>query len=66
MSDATVGVAMFVALARPLARHVPVFPYTATDDWEASRLLWSALCLAAITLPLIGNRAASTRSTGLA
>jgi hypothetical protein len=57
-SAGIVGVAMFVALARPLAPHVPVFPYTATEHWEASRLLWSALCLAAIALLLIGNRAA--------
>jgi hypothetical protein len=42
-SSALVAVALFIALARPLDQWVPVFPYTASDDWTTSRLLWTGL-----------------------
>jgi hypothetical protein len=54
-SAAIVSVATFVALARPFDQAVPVFPYTATDDWTTSRLMWSTaagLLLVAGLVPL--------------
>jgi hypothetical protein len=45
VSAGIVGVALFVALARPFADVVPVFPYTAGDDWTTSRALWVSLPL---------------------
>jgi hypothetical protein len=63
-SAAIVAIALFVALARPFDEHVPVFPYTATDDWSTSRLLWLALCLLPITLLVSRTRRAPTRRTG--
>jgi hypothetical protein len=65
-SAGIVGIAMFVALARPFPKQFPLFPYTATGHWGTSRLLWSAACLAAITFLLLGSRAAPLRRTGRA
>jgi hypothetical protein len=65
-SASIIGVALFVALARPFPKLVPVFPYTATGHWATSRLLWAAACLAAITLLLLGTRAAPPRRTARA
>ncbi|MFG1813842.1 hypothetical protein ACGFIF_08770 [Kribbella sp. NPDC049174] len=49
-SAGIVGVALFVALARPFADVVPVFPYLADDDWSTSRLLWALPLLLVISL----------------
>lgn len=49
-ATAIVPVAAFWALVRPLADHVPVFPYTARADWGASRALWLTAGLAAVAL----------------
>jgi hypothetical protein len=65
-SAGIISIALFVALARPMDKQVPIFPYTTTDDWATSRLLWSAACLAAITLLLLGTRSAPHRRTGRA
>ncbi|TCC44968.1 hypothetical protein E0H75_31075 [Kribbella capetownensis] len=43
VSAAIVGIATCIALARPFANVVPIFPYTAGDDWSTSRVLWSSL-----------------------
>jgi hypothetical protein len=50
VSAGIVGIAVFVALARPFADVVPVFPYTADDDWSTSRALWALLPALAISL----------------
>jgi hypothetical protein len=41
VSAGVVGITVFIALARPFDDDVPVFPYTAGDDWATSRVLWA-------------------------
>ena len=53
VSAGIVGVALFVALARPFADAVPVFPYMADDDWARSRWLWASLPAAVVLLNLV-------------
>jgi len=64
-SAAIVAVALFVALAKPLADQVPLFPYTAADDWTTSRIMWSALGLVGVGIPMLlrANRPAPPRRT---
>ncbi|MEI8408867.1 MULTISPECIES: hypothetical protein [unclassified Kribbella] len=50
VSAGIVGIATFVALARPFADVVPVFPYTADDDWSTSRALWALPAALVISL----------------
>ncbi|TCM48817.1 hypothetical protein [Kribbella sp. VKM Ac-2568] len=65
-SAGIVAVALFIALARPFAEQIPLFPYTADDDWTTSRILWTGLGLAGVGIPLLlrANRPAPPRSTG--
>ncbi|WP_405058238.1 hypothetical protein OG474_36630 [Kribbella sp. NBC_01505] len=55
-SAAIVGVALAVSLARPGARHVPIFPYTSTGDWQTSRVLWGGAAVAILLLPVLTTR----------
>jgi hypothetical protein len=52
VAAAVVPIAMFVALVRPFETHLPLFPYTSTGDWAASRVLWSGAAVAALALLL--------------
>jgi hypothetical protein len=61
-SAAIVGVAVVVSLARPGEHHVPIFPFTSTDDWQTSRLLW-AIAAAAFLLPLTSRYFVQRRSS---
>jgi hypothetical protein len=47
VGTATVGAAAYVALARPLADRVPLFPYTPAGHWADSGTLWTAVLVAA-------------------
>ena len=62
-SAGIVGVAVFVALARPFADAVPVFPYTADDDWTTSRALWALPPVAVLALSSVCRRRRGRRST---
>jgi hypothetical protein len=48
LATALVSVASYVALARPLDSHLPVFPYLADGPWAASAVLWTAIGLAGV------------------
>jgi hypothetical protein len=50
VAAAVVPFAMFVALVRPFEAHVPLFPYTSTGDWAASRVLWTCAAVGALTM----------------
>ncbi|MEU4606265.1 hypothetical protein AB0F43_25015 [Kribbella sp. NPDC023972] len=63
VSAGIVGVALFVALARPFADVVPVFPYTAGDDWTTSRVLWVSLPLVVGVISLVRPRRQGRRWT---
>jgi len=67
-SAAIVAIALFLALARPLADQVPLFPYRAADDWATSRILWASLALAGLAIPFVlrTSRPAPPRRTGVA
>lgn len=53
-SGAVVPAATFLALARPAAAAVPLFPYTAAGNWTASALLWGVVAVLA-TFALAGT-----------
>ncbi|MFI7064255.1 hypothetical protein ACIBL3_24920 [Kribbella sp. NPDC050124] len=63
VSAGIVGVALFVALARPFADAVPVFPYMADDDWARSRWLWASLPVAVVLISLVRPRQPGRRWT---
>ncbi|TDO50586.1 hypothetical protein EV643_10479 [Kribbella sp. VKM Ac-2527] len=50
LSAGIVGITLFVALARPFDEVLPIFPYTAGDDWATSRLIWAAVPTAVLLL----------------
>lgn len=62
VSAAVVTLIMFVALVRPFEDRLPIFPYTAGDDWATSRALWSTLALVATAVLVV----CLTRPAGLA
>lgn len=43
VGTAVVGGAMFLALARPFPNRLPIFPFTAADNWSDSRTLWTGV-----------------------
>ena len=47
LGTGVVGVAAYLALARPFDQHLSVFPYTPDGTWESSRNLWTAVLVAA-------------------
>jgi hypothetical protein len=50
LSAGIVAITLFIALARPFDEVLPIFPYTAGDDWATSRLLWAAVPAAVLLL----------------
>ena len=51
-----VPVLLAVALVRPLADHVPVFPVWPWEPWGRARLLWGALAMGGMALSLRTGR----------
>jgi hypothetical protein len=41
-----VGAAMFLALARPFEKRLPIFPFTEGGQWSDSRTLWTGVLVA--------------------
>lgn len=58
---ALVGTSAFVALARPFAHRLPLFPFVDADDWAASRVLWLGIAIAGVAL-LAVSAAQSSRA----
>lgn len=64
IAAATVPAAAFIALARPVEQHLPLFPYLQTGPWDSSLVLWSltgALATALLTASLAGTGPRVTR-----
>ncbi|MGZ8689806.1 MAG: hypothetical protein ACXWXJ_03295 [Aeromicrobium sp.] len=65
ISAAVISLALFLALARPLAEWAPIFPYTADGDWQSSRVIWTVLAavsLAALAVTMSGNSSLTSSS----
>jgi hypothetical protein len=47
---ATVTVSLALAVVKPLAKYVEVFPYTSSGDWGGARTLWTGAAVLAVVV----------------